>query len=158
MGDLNDHLHTSRTLASVAALNVYRVSDNSPTTLDKRGVLTKRGSIDHCYINSRALDCPTHVRVEPSIVSSDHVPIILDLAFQQLSFAQAGWPKPVKNISPTRINVPYMQWHVAAKMWLSEARQQTLELSPSVSSARSPFSSPSFSYLQEIAIFAASAG
>ena len=128
MGDMNDHPTTSNALAKASAMGMYRLSDDSPTTLNKQGAPATKLPIDHCFGNRVAMECGYKCKTDPTLVVSDHVPILLQLHMSHPHFQQVVWPKPQGKMGPVLNLVPwtsypatFQQWQEDAAAWLQQS-------------------------------------
>ena len=74
-GDLNTTCMQSETLSRIESLGSVRISSDASTTMTKVGCGKKGPPIDHVLANMRMRDLVTKVRVNASLVISDHFPI-----------------------------------------------------------------------------------
>ena len=85
-GDLNTTCMQSETLSRIESLGFVRISNDTSTTMNKVGRAKKGDPIDHVVVNMRMRDLVTRVRVNASLVISDHYPSVCEVCHQ------AAWP------------------------------------------------------------------
>ena len=134
VGDLNDHLTSSPSLARAPIMNMHRVTDDSPTTLNKQGVVSGRTPLDHCLANLVALESGIRAKVDPTLVISDHLPILLDAPMCHPKFLRVVWSSPPKTLKPQSENpmwqwcpCDYASWQETCRAWLQQAHRQSIQ-------------------------------
>ena len=134
IGDLNDHPSTSQALAGAHVMNMFRLTDDSPTTLSKQGHTSGRLPLDHCLANTSAASLPIRAKVDSTLVLSDHLPILLDAPRSLPDFLCIRWSRPPRVLKPKTVHVEwiptpcdYSCWQEAARQWLEHSHQQWIE-------------------------------
>ena len=134
LGDFNDHPSTSRVLAQSHTADMYRVTNDDPTTLTKNGELAAKLPIDHCFANRAALHLGTKAKVDPTLRVSDHLPILVSIPSASSQLMCVEWAKPTKNLPPkieatpwTALPCDFFQWQEAARDWLHRAHSCNIE-------------------------------
>ena len=133
IGDLNDHPCSSPVLASATILDMHRITDDTPTTFSKSGTVSARQPLDHCLVNRQALQIGIRVKIDPTLILSDHLPILLEFARPAFRFLSVSWSSPPslkpKQYNPAWTCTPcdFWQWQEQARMWIQQAHQQPIQ-------------------------------
>ena len=106
-GDLNDHPSTSEALARMSILHMHRITDDAPTTLGKRGDLSQKLPLDHVLVNDACLELGVRAKCDPTLLVSDHVPVLMDVPMVIWDATRVVWAKPLKDLYPKVVNPPW---------------------------------------------------
>ena len=99
-GDLNTTCMQSETLSRIESLGFVRISNDASTTMTKVGCAKKGDPIDHVVVNLRMRDLVTKVRVNRSLVISDHYPLCVKLVTRPLGQPVVRWPSKPEALAP----------------------------------------------------------
>ena len=126
-GDLNENPSESTALSLCDMWQLFRVTDESPTTRNRAGGLSAN-CLDHVLVNTKMLDAGVKARVSHFEAISDHFPVVGSFQAPVFSFMVSHWPRP-PSLPSCRIRSPawnfdghtFVEWSLAAEHWIARA-------------------------------------
>ena len=133
MGDWNQSISSCATLALSSQWGLFRLNDNTPSTMTKKHVPASSLPIDHAFANRQALDAACTMGVRQDIWVSDHYPLwwgkshlsLFLLLPSRLVLASSVLSSPLSSFLGSAL-VSYLpnnltEWNHAAQCWISSA-------------------------------------